>query len=424
VGVGERPSLSSLLLHASTSFLGTLAPYLGCLSGGVNPSLDEALESRGLTYDSLCYEEPAEVQPSTAEYRTLEDFETPADTVPAVSFFSGSGGLDIGFEVAGFEHVAAFEVTEVFCDTLRSNWSPSIVFGPPDWTGDLRNRDETESILRERLGISAPFEGVFHGGPPCQPFSIAANQRFSQWGDNFKRVGFAHEDYGGLLFDYVHYIAALQPRAFLLENVPGLATMDGGEQLRESLGTLVEAGYSIVGPSLINMADYGVPQERTRLIVMGWRGDGRILLPAPQLERVPCYRALEKPVGNLTSHVTRKHKAASILRYSTLRVGQRDHLGRVDRLDPNAPSKAIIAGGTRGGGRSHLHPLIPRTMSVRESARLQTFPDSYVFRGANARQFTQVGNAVPPLFAFKLASAMRNGLYSSHPSVKRASSLA
>ena len=86
---------------------------------------------------------------------------------------------------------------------------------------------------------------------------------------------------------------------------------------------------------------------------------------------------------------------------------ERDQLGRVDRLNPAAPSKTVIAGGSHGGGRSHLHPDIPRTLSVRECARLQTFPDDYVFLGSAARQFTQVGNAVPPVLGAQLGLKLR-----------------
>ena len=94
-----------------------------------------------------------------------------------------------------------------------------------------------------------------------------------------------------------------------------------------------------------------------------------------------------------------------------LPFGGRDKLGRVDRLDPTKPSKTVIAGGTKGGGRSHLHPYYPRTLSVRECARLQTFPEKYEFTGSVARQFTQVGNAVPPLLAYKLGLALKESLY-------------
>ncbi len=85
---------------------------------------------------------------------------------------------------------------------------------------------------------------------------------------------------------------------------------------------------------------------------------------------------------------------------------QWDQLGRVDRLDPRKPSKTVIAGGVKGGGRSHLHPEVPRTLSVRECARLQSFPDDFVFLGSTARQFTQVGNSVPPILAAQIARAV------------------
>ena len=83
----------------------------------------------------------------------------------------------------------------------------------------------------------------------------------------------------------------------------------------------------------------------------------------------------------------------------------------MDRLDPTRPSKTVIAGGTNGGGRSHLHPEIPRTLSVRECARLQTFPDGYRFIGPTARQFTQVGNAVPPVLAATLATQIAKAYF-------------
>lgn len=98
--------------------------------------------------------------------------------------------------------------------------------------------------------------------------------------------------------------------------------------------------------------------------------------------------------------------AGSVRRYMALDYGERDQLGRVDRLNPILPSKTVIAGGTNGGGRSHLHPEIPRTLSVRECARLQTFPDDYIFVGPTARQFTQVGNAVPAVLAAQLGLAI------------------
>lgn len=275
----------------------------------------------------------------------------------------------------------------------------------------MKNRDELFTVLSLKIGISTPCEGVFIGGAPCQSFSIAANQRFSKDGEKFKRIGFSHSEYGNLIFDFIWYINKFRPRAFLIENVTGLLDIDKGAQLSEALNILQRGGYSISRPAILNAADYGIPQNRCRLFIVGNRTSDKFIFPEASQAIVPAYKAFEKPVDGLENHVTRQHKAESIIRYIELEYGERDHLGRVDRLDPNLPSKTVIGGGMRGGGRSHLHPIIPRTLSVRESARLQTFPDKFIFRGSSARQFTQVGNAVPPLLALQLARSIYSQLY-------------
>lgn len=190
-----------------------------------------------------------------------------------------------------------------------------------------------------------------------------------------------------------------------MENVPGLRDIDGGEQLSAAIELLSDHGYVVNEPTVYDAADYGVPQFRERLFVVGSRTNGNFVPPAKQ-PYVGAASALCDLPSLVANHETRAHKAASIERYMRLRYGQRDQLGRVDRLDPTLPSKTVIAGGTNGGGRSHLHPEIPRTLSVRECARLQTFPDDYVFLGPTARQFTQVGNAVPPVLAATLATCI------------------
>lgn len=147
-----------------------------------------------------------------------------------------------------------------------------------------------------------------------------------------------------------------------------------------------------------------------RWIVAGTCGEIPIELPQLNDTVTPCGSVFLRSLEGAKNHITREHTAKSIMRYMDLQYGGRDKLGRVDRLDPRLPSKTVIAGGTKGGGRSHLHPFSPRTLSVRECARLQTFPDNYTFTGANARQFTQVGNAVPPLLAYKLAMAIKKAI--------------
>lgn len=365
--------------------------------------LEAALAAAGLSYDDLIYERSREKSWTGGPPAKLSDFQRLVNNVPLVSFFTGCGGMDLGFEQVGFRNLAAFEHNEIFCRTLRKNRPDWRVFGPPFGTGDVSRFPEVVGALTSL--IAAPFEGIFVGGPPCQPFSIAANQRFSRSGENFKRVGFAHEKNGNLLFDYVQLILRFKPKVFVVENVPGLRDLDGGEQLSAAIEILTQEGYVVNQPTVLNAADYGVPQYRERLFVVGSRSNGELTIPTPKVH-VGCASVLSRPPKGRANHDTRTHKAASIERYMKLDYGQRDQLGRVDRLDPTLPSKTVIAGGTNGGGRSHLHPEIPRTLSVRECARLQTFPDEFVFLGPTARQFTQVGNAVPPVLAATLATAL------------------
>lgn len=364
----------------------------------------------GLGYDDLVYRDSYSLRWAGPRHVTLTDVAPSSAAIPLVSFFTGCGGMDLGLEAAGYRHVAAFEINELFCKTLRRNRPGWTVFGPPTHDGDVSNVQTVIAALGRM--IKAPFEGVFVGGPPCQPFSIAANQRFAKGGDNFKRVGFAHERNGNLLFDYVDAILAFRPAAFLVENVPGLRDIDGGLQLRDAIGRLVTAGYSVEEPFVLNAADFGVAQHRQRLFVVGSRSVKRFTQPKAANTRIGCGAVLNDIPLGLPNHVTRDHAVQSLLRYRLLGYGARDQLGRVDRLDPSRPSKTVIAGGLNGGGRSHLHPEIPRTLSVRECARLQSFPDDYVFVGPTARQFTQVGNAVPPVLAARMGKAIEDSYFS------------
>jgi DNA (cytosine-5)-methyltransferase 1 len=317
--------------------------------------------------------------------------------------------MDLGMEAAGFSQVAAFEINELFCKTLRRNRPSWRVFGPPTHSGDVSRFEDIASTLRKML--PGTYDGLFVGGPPCQPFSIAANQRFAKWGENFKRTGFAHEKNGNLLFDFVRLIATFKPRAFIIENVPGLRDLDGGEQLSEAITKLENAGYTVEQPFVLDASHFGIAQQRLRLFVVGNRLGLPFTRPVPANTWVGAGSVLGNGLPDALNNETRDHKAESILRYMKLDYGERDQLGRVDRLDPALPSKTVIAGGTKGGGRSHLHPEIPRTLSVRESARLQTFPEDYVFLGPTSRQFTQVGNAVPPVLAAQLGISVRKSYF-------------
>jgi DNA (cytosine-5)-methyltransferase 1 len=385
-----------------------LAIINNCMRTG--KPLAEALSQKGVTYDALRYYEYSEVDLVGTPSETLVSVVKPRFEIPAVSFFSGAGGLDIGFEYAGFNNIISIESNEVFCNTLRHNNPNKIVIGPPNHSGDIRQREEIASKIENTIGDAKPFDGVFHGGPPCQPFSVASNQRFSKNSENFKRQGFDDEEKGELIFDYFWYIMAFRPAMFLIENVAGIEEFDGSARIKKAFDKIATLGYNISPPKVVNSAYYGIPQNRIRWLIVGSRTGKPFELPKPNKYVTACYYVFGRSLNGVANHQTREHTAESVNRYMHLAYGCRDQLGRVDRLNPCLPSKTVIAGGTKGGGRSHLHPYSPRTISVRECARLQTFPDSYEFTGATARQFTQVGNAVPPLLSYKIATQIQKSI--------------
>ncbi len=328
-----------------------------------------------------------------------------------VSLFSGCGGLDLGFEAAGFDVKFMADILKEAAETLRNNHPKKFVYGPPSNSGDIS--DLEASFIYEKSSLTPGEVDMMIGGPPCQPFSVAAAQRFLKTDSRFKRRGFECDIKGMLIFEYLRLIKEIKPKAFLIENVPGIIKIDGGKTIQNLKSVFEELGYR-VKIAIVDASDYGVPQNRKRAIIIGNSLEIDFSFPLSintnSQSNLSTHRTVAQALinidGNVQNHITRDHSNESIARYRKLKIGGRDQLGRVDRLDPNLPSKTVIAGGAKGGGRSHLHPFSARTLSVRESARLQTFPDDFIFYGTISRQFTQVGNAVPPLLAEVLARSI------------------
>jgi len=156
----------------------------GCLAN--KQSLSIELKLLGKNYDDLQYQINFRPVLRDKRFYSLNDFQEKPDSIPVVSFFSGAGGLDLGFEAAGFYNSVLIEKNPLFCETLKYN--------RPAWDiqlADVSDKTKIIDVLSKRIGSSKQFDGVFVGGPPCQPFSIASNQRFNKNGDNFKRTGFA-----------------------------------------------------------------------------------------------------------------------------------------------------------------------------------------------------------------------------------------
>jgi DNA (cytosine-5)-methyltransferase 1 len=329
-------------------------------------------------------------------------------TINTVALFSGGGGLDLGFSLAGFNIIYSSDIDPYSCKTLVQNQKKkSYLNNHIVECADIR--ELTGKKIESKTKKKADF---VIGGPPCQSFSVFG-----------KRKGLG-DPRGNLVYEYTRLLKELNPEGFLFENVAGLKTIHGGELYSELLETLSIGGRYAVSAHEYEVADFGVPQFRRRVFFIGSKTGHSI----PQME--PSHtnpkslfnghqayktvgevlKGMPKPITDwkeipaINGHVGRKHSEVIIERYSTLIHGERDHKTRINKLHPKKPSYTIIVGSDKGGGKGHVHPFQPREVTPRESARIQTFPDWWEFNGTGRHIIRQVGNAVPPLFAGILAN--------------------
>lgn len=322
-----------------------------------------------------------------------------------VSLFSGGGGLDLGLAWAGFKSKVLCEIEKPLCETLERNFPNSLILDL-DVTG-VRKEDILKGFQEgEHVDLVA-------GGSPCQSFSILGQR------------GSLTDPRGQLVYEYIRIVKELNPRVFLFENVPGILTINKGKDWKELLHFFKEeTGYN-VHYKVLNSADYGVPQQRKRVIVLGFRNDIQLppnlnIFPEPthaQLDAIqnlglkesnknpdklkgwyPAKYALEN-LDQAKNHRKRVHGERVRNRYLSVPQGSRDSIDRTDRIDAEKPSGTVLVGSKAGGGRPFIHPYEPRHITIREAARLQSFPDSFEFFSSETWQYRAVGNAVPPLLA-------------------------
>ncbi|EKK12028.1 DNA cytosine methyltransferase [Acinetobacter baumannii] len=303
-----------------------------------------------------------------------------------VSLFSGAGGLDLGFINAGFEVVWANDFDEDACKTYAHNIGEHIVHG------------NISSIFSDTI----PECDVVIGGFPCQGFSQA----------NLKRSN--DDDRNQLYLEFLRIVTDKKPKYFVAENVRGILSLDGGNAIKKIIDDFKNAGYRIQY-QLFNTADYGVPQTRYRVIIIGIRNDlnHEYIFPTPThispsknnplglkpwvsiSEALKDIQDPEEDDYNLKNHV-----------YSQYKVTNRNFTGHRE-TDPNKPSPTILARGNGKGGVCAIqHPKNHRRMSIRESALIQTFPMDFEFFGSMTSCYRQVGNAVPVLFAETIAKSL------------------
>ncbi|MEK6843736.1 MAG: DNA cytosine methyltransferase [Candidatus Micrarchaeota archaeon] len=308
-----------------------------------------------------------------------------------MSLFSGCGGMDLGFLLAehpklAYEIVWANDFDKFACETYEKNLKHDIV-QEDIWSIDLDNTPEADVVV---------------GGFPCQDFSMLRGEK--RGGFNTKR---------GLLYTkFVEAVAKKLPLFFVAENVRGLLTMENGwaiKKIKEDFEKVGSAGYD-VQIKLINFADFGVPQNRQRVVIVGIRKDLGIRFVFPEEthmnKRISAKTALEGveniPLNNEIMRInpSTRRKLEMIPAGGNYRnIPEHKNKNWMSliyrRLHPDAPSPTLVACG--GGGTWGYHYDEPRALTNRERARIQTFPDSFEFIGSTTEVRRQIGNAVPPL---------------------------
>lgn len=328
----------------------------------------------------------------------------------AIDLFSGAGGLHIGFEKAGYDIKLCIDNDNLVERTHKRNF-PYI---------PMINRDiRTISASEIKTYLDDGSVDIIIGGPPCQGFSTIGKRVSSDPEKRFKQ-----DPRNELVLTYAKLIRELRPKFIVMENVKGILTLQGGAYLQNVLKQLHDAGYE-VQYKLINMADYGVPEIRERVIILGNRVGLPVEFPAPdhsdkEDDGLPMWKNCWDVIKDLEglgdvpeiNHVALKHTPKNIERYKLIPEGgrlpedalppelYRKNFGNTfKRLSRTRPALTMVP----GNDAFPIHPTLNRSLTVREAARIQTFPDSMIFEGNRRQQGHQVGNAVPPVFSEKLA---------------------
>lgn len=343
------------------------------------------------------------------------------DKLNVIDLFCGCGGLSLGFEHVGFNVLLGIDVWEDALVTYKHNHSNGNTL-----CADLANL--SPETVKERIG-NAQVD-VIIGGPPCQGFSIAG-----------KRI--VDDERNSLYKSFVRMVSHFKPKAFLLENVPNILSIGEGVVRDSIVKDFTDLGYNVTYKVLL-AADYGVPQNRRRAIFVGMLNGNEFEFPKPtvdqpvtskeaisdlpeeSIEEGGCYptapqseyqalmrRGCDKVYNHeITIHNDRTKEIIAMVpdggNYKDLPIelqGTRKVHIAWTRLNSKRPSITIDTGHFH-----HFHYEYNRVPSARESARFQSFPDSFVFIGNKTSKLKQIGNAVPPLMAQVIATEIKNQL--------------
>ncbi len=324
-----------------------------------------------------------------------------------ISLFSGAGGFKIGLENAGFKCLLA---TDIMPEAKKTHELNSKI---PFLLKDIRQITLSE-ILKITKGVTPD---VIIGGPPCQGFSVMGDKQGSDPRNN-------------LFASYINLVRSIKPRCFILENVKGLKTMYGGQAFKTIVDGFSDSGYDIYS-KVLDAFDYGVPQHRDRVIIVGTRLERSFKFPTPCRKKIgsliprdtvgEAINDLIKKDDNFPNHIALNHNDIVIRRYKLIKEGgklpppdklpaeiRRKNFGSTyQRLNRKTPSITLVP----GNNAFPVHPVLNRSLTPREAARIQSFPDSHIFFGARRKQCILVGNAVAPLLAANIAIEIKKHLF-------------
>lgn len=341
-----------------------------------------------------------------------------------IDLFSGVGGMSLGFKNQGAKIIMAIEKDKDIAYSYQKNHKETIVINE-----DI-TKIKIETVFREYKNEI----DVVIGGPPCQGFSQKGARKSIKDERNF-------------LFKYYYEVVKyLKPKYFLMENVPNLLTSEKGFFKQEIIEIFQSIGYEL-DIKILNAFDFGVPQMRKRAFILGKLGENKILLPVTNGEKNVVWDAISdlaflnsgegKEEQNYlyetkskyqkqmrTSNILYNHKATCHSEIAIKRLklvppeGTRDSLpeeektksiysGTWSRMKKNEPSVTITTRFDTPSSGRFTHPYLHRAITVREAARIQSFPDDFIFYKSKTSQMKQVGNAVPPLLAEEIAKVIK-----------------
>ncbi|MCX6210748.1 MAG: DNA cytosine methyltransferase [Bacteroidetes bacterium] len=311
-----------------------------------------------------------------------------------VDLFSGAGGITKGFEMAGLKGICGLDWFEEAAKTYRRNFSHPFICG--DIKQDSVKEEFYTTVKRNLKGKKL---NIIAGGFPCQGFSMAGNR-------------IEDDPRNSLYKELLEIVVTLQPDFIVCENVVGLRSMLQGKVEEKIIEDFEKAGYK-VNVTVLRAAGYAVPQKRDRVIFIGNKINKNNYHPTPFLQP-QHYLTTGSAIEDLMhieedtaiNHIPTKHRPDMAQRMLELEEGKSLYKGYSDawkKCPWNEPSCTI----KENHGGVNIHPKLPRVLTAREMARLQSFPDDFIFEGPKNKQLVQLGNAVPPLLAKAIGLAIR-----------------